>query len=153
MNLGGIIELLDVRIAMTPAAHSSSVDDDPFAYVGPAAGYVLGFSNGARIYHAGDTAAFSGMALIHRVHQPQLAMLPVGDHHTMMADEAAVAVDLLEIDRVIPMHYGVTPGSDSAPGRFRDALTAAGLGHVQTCELRPGETVDCDGAGALAGTR
>jgi len=149
MNLGGIIELCGVRIAMTPAAHSSSVDDDPFAYVGCAAGFVLGFSNGARIYHAGDTAAFSGLELIQRVHRPQVAMLPVGDHHTMMADEAAVAVDLLGVDRVIPMHYGVTPGSADAPRRFRDALTAAGLGQVRTCELRPGETVDCDGEGAL----
>jgi L-ascorbate metabolism protein UlaG (beta-lactamase superfamily) len=149
MNLGGIVELLGVRVAMTPAAHSSSVDDDPFAYVGPAAGFVLAFSNGARIYHAGDTAAFSGMELIHRVHRPQLAMLPIGDHHTMMADEAAVAVDLLQPDRVIPMHYGITPGSDSAPRRFRDALTAIGLGHVETSQLRPGETVDCDGTGRL----
>jgi L-ascorbate metabolism protein UlaG (beta-lactamase superfamily) len=149
MNLGGIIELLGVRIAMTPAAHSSSVDDDPFANVGPAAGFVLGFSNGARIYHAGDTAAFAGMELIHRVHRPQLAMLPVGDHHTMMADEAAVAVDLLQVNRVIPMHYGITPGSDSAPQRFRDALTASSLGHVEATQLRPGETVECDGEGNL----
>jgi L-ascorbate metabolism protein UlaG (beta-lactamase superfamily) len=149
MNLGGIIELSGVRVAMTPAAHSSSVDADPFANVGPAAGYVLGFSNGARLYHAGDTAAFSGMELIHRVHHPQLAMLPVGDHHTMMADEAAVAVELLRVDRVIPMHYGVTAGSETAPQRLRDALDGRGLGHVETSLLRAGETVDCDGAGNL----
>ena len=115
MNLGGIIELHGVTIAMTPAAHSSSVDEDPFAYVGPPAGFVLGFANGARVYHAGDTAAFAGMELIHRVHRPQLALLPVGDHHTMMADEAAVAAQLLHVDTVIPMHYGVTPGSADAP--------------------------------------
>jgi len=150
MNLGGIIDLCGVRIAMTPAAHSSSVDDDPFAYVGPAAGFVLGFSNGARIYHAGDTAAFSGMQLIHRVHQPQLAMLPIGDHHTMMADEAAVAVDLLGVHRVIPMHYGVTPGSESAPQRFRDALWAGGLSYVRASQLSPGETVDCDSDGNVS---
>jgi L-ascorbate metabolism protein UlaG (beta-lactamase superfamily) len=149
MNLGGIIELSGVRVAMTPAAHSSSVDDDPFANVGLAAGYVLGFSNGAGIYHAGDTAAFSGMELIHRVHHPQLAMLPIGDHHTMMADEAALAVQLLQVDRVIPMHYGVTPGSQIAPQRFRAALAAGGLGHVETSQLRPGETVDYDGVGNL----
>jgi L-ascorbate metabolism protein UlaG (beta-lactamase superfamily) len=149
MNLGGILELHGVTIAMTPAAHSSSVDDDPFAYVGPAAGFVLGFSNGARIYHAGDTAAFSGMELIHRVHRPQLALLPIGDHHTMMADEAAVAVELLHVDRVIPMHFGVTPGSDPAPQRFRAALTSRGLGHVETTQLHPGQTVRVDGDGVV----
>lgn len=149
MNLGGIIELLGVRIAMTPAAHSSSVDADPLANVGPAAGFVLAFSNGARIYHAGDTAAFAGMELIRRVHHPQLALLPIGDHHTMMADEAAVAADLLQPDCVIPMHYGVTPGSDGAPQKFRAALTAIGLGGIGTRQLCPGETVYCDGDGRV----
>jgi L-ascorbate metabolism protein UlaG (beta-lactamase superfamily) len=147
MNLGGIVELAGVTIAMTPAAHSSSVDDDPFANVGPAAGFVLGFSNGARIYHAGDTAAFAGMELIHRVHHPQLALLPVGDHHTMMADEAAVATELLRVDQVIPMHYGVTPGSEDAPHRYRAALDRRGLAHVRTTQLHPGQTVRVDEAG------
>jgi L-ascorbate metabolism protein UlaG (beta-lactamase superfamily) len=147
MNLGGIVELAGVTIAMTPAAHSSSVDDDPFANVGPAAGFVLGFTNGARIYHAGDTAAFAGMALIHRVHRPQLALLPVGDHHTMMADEAAVATDLLGVDAVIPMHYGVTPGSADAPHRFRAALDRHGLARIPTIHLHPGQTVRVDGTG------
>jgi L-ascorbate metabolism protein UlaG (beta-lactamase superfamily) len=149
MNLGGILELYGVSIAMTPAAHSSSVDDDPFAYVGPAAGFVLGFSNGARVYHAGDTAAFAGMELIHRVNDPQVALLPVGDHHTMMADEAAVAAELLHVDRVIPMHFGVTPGSEDAPERFRAALAKRGLAHVEARVLRPGETLRLDGAGAF----
>lgn len=149
MNLGGIVELAGVRIAMTPAAHSSSVDDDPFAHVGPPAGFVLAFSNGARIYHAGDTAAFGGMALIHRVHRPQLALLPIGDHHTMMAGEAAVAVDLLAVDQVIPMHYGVTPGSEQAPDRFQQALRAGNLDHVRSFPLEPGQTVRCDGTGTI----
>jgi L-ascorbate metabolism protein UlaG (beta-lactamase superfamily) len=149
MNLGGILRLDDVTIAMTPAAHSSSVDDDPFAYVGPAAGFVLGFSNGARVYHAGDTAAFAGMELIHRVHHPQLALLPVGDHHTMMADEAAVAAELLRVERVVPMHYGVTPGSEDAPERFRAALTARGLDHIESRRLRPGQTIRLDGEGRI----
>jgi L-ascorbate metabolism protein UlaG (beta-lactamase superfamily) len=149
MNLGGVLDRHGVTIAMTPAAHSSSVDDDPFANVGSPAGFVLGFSNGARVYHAGDTAAFSGMELIHRVHHPQLALLPIGDHHTMMAEEAAVAVDLLQVSRVIPMHYGVTPGSERAPARFREALTARGLGYIESIPLRPGQAVGIDGDGAV----
>jgi L-ascorbate metabolism protein UlaG (beta-lactamase superfamily) len=149
MNIGGIVEVCGVTVAMTAAAHSSSVDADPFAYVGPPAGFVLAFSNGARIYHAGDTAAFSGMELIHRVHRPHLAMLPIGDHHTMMAEEAAVATDLLKVDRVIPMHYGVTPGSDSAPAKYRRALDSSGLRHVETIQLTPGQTVACDHHGRV----
>lgn len=146
MNIGGIVDLHGVRVAMTPALHSSSVDEDPFAYVGLAAGFVLEFSDGTRIYHAGDTAAFAGMELIRRLHRPQLAMVPIGDHHTMMATEAAVATGLLGVDRVVPMHFGVSPGSADAPAAFRRALDDGGLGHVRTIELVPGQTIT---AGAL----
>jgi L-ascorbate metabolism protein UlaG (beta-lactamase superfamily) len=141
MNVGGVLELAGVTVTMTPAAHSSSVDEEPFAYVGLAVGFVVGFSNGCRLYHAGDTAAFGGMRLIHEVHKPDLAMLPIGDHHTMGPLEAAAATRLLNVGRVIPMHYGVTPGSADAPARFRDALNATGLGHVETVELKPGQHI------------
>ncbi len=139
MNLGGILELDDVRVTMTPAAHTSSVDDDPYAYVGVAAGFVVEFSDGARIYHAGDTAAFPGMQLIAEVCQPQLALLPMGDHHTMGPAEAAVAARLLDVPRVVPMHYGIAPGSERTPERFQAELDKLGLADVEMVEMRPGE--------------
>jgi L-ascorbate metabolism protein UlaG (beta-lactamase superfamily) len=141
MNVGGIVEFDGVTITMTPAAHSSSLEDEPHTYVGLAAGFVLEFSDGTRIYHAGDTAAFAGMELIHQIHQPELAMLPIGDHHTMGAVEAAHATRLLNVNHVIPMHYGVTPGSEHAPARYRRALDAIGLDHVQTLQMVPGQTI------------
>ncbi len=139
MNLGGILELDDVRVTMTPAAHTSSVDEDPYAYVGVAAGFVVEFSDGARIYHAGDTAAFPGMQLIAEVCQPQLALLPMGDHHTMGPAEAAVATRLLDVPRVVPMHYGIAPGSERTPERFQAELDKLGLADVEMVEMRPGE--------------
>ncbi len=144
MNIGGIVRLEGVTITMTPAAHSSSVDEEPFAYVGLAVGFVIGLSDGSRIYHAGDTAAFSGMDLIREVYRPQLAMLPIGDHHTMGPLEAAAATRLLGVGRVIPMHYGVTPGSETAPAAFRDALDSIGLRNVETLEMRPGDSMSLD---------
>jgi L-ascorbate metabolism protein UlaG (beta-lactamase superfamily) len=141
MNVGGIVRFDNVKITMTPAEHSSSVDADPFAYVGVAAGYVMEFSNGSRVYHAGDTAAFPGMELVSEVCRPDLALLPMGDHHTMGPDEAAVATRLLGVDRVIPMHYGIAPESRGVPGAFRRALDALGLDHVEMIELRPGQTI------------
>jgi L-ascorbate metabolism protein UlaG (beta-lactamase superfamily) len=144
MNIGGIVELEGVRITMTPAAHSSSVDDDPFAYVGLAAGFVVEFSDGSRVYHAGDTAAFAGMRLISTVHRPHLALLPIGDHHTMGPAEAAEATRLLGVEEVIPMHYGVTPGSEDAPTAYREALDAARLGAVRTFVMTPGQTATWD---------
>jgi L-ascorbate metabolism protein UlaG (beta-lactamase superfamily) len=141
MNLGGVLELAGVRVTMTPAAHTSSVDDDPFANVGVAAGFVVEFSDGARIYHAGDTAAFAGMALIAEAYRPDTALLPMGDHHTMAPAEAAIATRLLEVPRVIPMHYGIPPESRGAPGRFREALDDRGLNDVDMVEMTPGQTV------------
>jgi L-ascorbate metabolism protein UlaG (beta-lactamase superfamily) len=146
MNVGGIVDLEGVRITMTPAEHSSSVDDDPWAYVGVAAGFVLQFSNGSRIYHAGDTAAFPGMELIHEVYQPDLALLPMGDQHTMGPAEAAVATRLLKVGRVVPMHYGITAESRGVPAAFRDALDSLGLGDVEMIEMRPGQSISWGGS-------
>lgn len=144
MNLGGVLELEDVEVVMTPAAHSSSIDDEPEVNAGVAAGFVLGFSDGLRVYHAGDTAAFSGMALIGEVHRPDVALLPMGDHHTMGPVEAATATRLLGVRRVVPMHYGIEPGSDDVPQRFRAALDRLGLQDVEVLPLAPGETVTWD---------
>jgi L-ascorbate metabolism protein UlaG (beta-lactamase superfamily) len=141
MNIGGIIEMQGVKITMTHADHTSSVDEEPFAYVGVAAGYVLEFSNGFRIYHAGDTAAFPGMQLIHELYKPDVALLPIGDHHTMGPEEAAVATRLLQVRHVIPMHYGITPKSLATPAAFRNALTALGLTAVKVIEMQPGQTI------------
>jgi L-ascorbate metabolism protein UlaG (beta-lactamase superfamily) len=145
MNLGGIIEVAGVRVMMTPAAHTSSVDDEPFAYVGVAAGFVLEFSDGSRIYHAGDTAAFSGMELIHEVYRPDLALLPMGDHHTMGPLEAAVATRLLHVGHVVPMHYGIAPESREAPAAFRGALNSRGLDGVEVIEMTPGQSLSWGG--------
>jgi L-ascorbate metabolism protein UlaG (beta-lactamase superfamily) len=140
MNLGGILELEGVRITMTPAAHTSSVDEDPYANVGAAAGFVVEFSDGARIYHAGDTAAFAGMALIAEAYRPNLALLPMGDHHTMAPAEAAIATRLLDVPRVIPMHYGIAPESRRAPHDFQEALHNLRL-DVDMVEMTPGLTM------------
>jgi L-ascorbate metabolism protein UlaG (beta-lactamase superfamily) len=140
MNVGGILDVLGVQVVMTGASHTSSVDEDPFANVGVPAGYVLGFSNGRRIYHAGDTAAFDGMRVIHEVHAPDLALLPIGDHHTMGPREAAFSTGLLQVKHVVPMHYGL-PGSTGTPAALREGLAAFGLSDVEVIEMSPGETV------------
>jgi L-ascorbate metabolism protein UlaG (beta-lactamase superfamily) len=145
MNVGGVLRPLDdLEVTMTAAAHSSSVDDEPTAYVGVAAGYVLAFSDGARIYHAGDTAAFGGMQLIGQIHAPHLALLPMGDHHTMGPREAAFAARLLGSRQVVPMHYGIAAESRTAPAAFRAALDELGVEQVEVLEQQPGESLDWD---------
>src|SRR5918911_1306098 len=148
MNLGGVLELDGVEVIMTPAAHSSSIDDEPEVNAGVAAGFVLGFSDGLRVYHAGDTAAFPGMAIVGEVHRPGVALLPMGDHHTMGPAEAAVATRLLGVRRVVPMHYGIEPGSAGVPERFRAALDRIGLSSVEVIALQPGDVASWDAEGS-----
>jgi hypothetical protein len=50
---------------MTAAAHSSSIDEEPEVNAGVAAGFVLGFSDGLRVYQTPGIRPHSpGMALI-----------------------------------------------------------------------------------------
>jgi L-ascorbate metabolism protein UlaG (beta-lactamase superfamily) len=72
----------------------------------------------------------------------------MGDEHTMGPREAAVATRLLGVRRVVPMHYGITPGSDDVPRRFRAELDEIGLGSVEVLTLRPGDSTIWDAAGA-----
>jgi L-ascorbate metabolism protein UlaG (beta-lactamase superfamily) len=79
-----------------------------------------------------------------------VALLPMGDEHTMGPREAAVATRLLGVRRVVPMHYGIAAGSDDAPQRFRAALDDLGLDDVEVLTLRPGDATAWDATrGAL----
>jgi L-ascorbate metabolism protein UlaG (beta-lactamase superfamily) len=140
MNVGGIARPAGVGVTMTQAVHSSSVDEEPTAYVGVAAGYVVELSDGPRIYHPGDTAAFEGMRIIRAVHRPDVALLRIGDHHTMGPEEAAFAAGLLGARHVIPMHYGL-PGTTGTPAALRDAVARLGLRGVEVLEMTPGQTI------------
>ena len=49
------------------------------------------------------------MQLIGRIYEPDVAMLPIGDHYTMGPREAAVALELLGAKRCVPCHWGTFP--------------------------------------------
>src|SRR5207249_6987173 len=57
------------------------------------------FSNGVKLYHAGDTAVFGDMQIIRDLYTPSIAMLPIGDHYTMGPREAAYASKLRSEER------------------------------------------------------
>ena len=59
MNKGGTVDLGFVKLTMTHALHSSSIQDgENILYGGEAAGYILTLKDGRRAYFAGDTAVF-----------------------------------------------------------------------------------------------
>lgn len=141
MNKGGTVEAAGCRVHMVHAVHSCGITDgDRIVYGGEAAGYVLELPGGYRIYHAGDTAVFSDMALIGKLLKPDLALLPIGDHYTMGPRSAAEAVRLLGVKTVVPMHFGTFPVLTGTPDDLRrEASDVAGL---EVVDLEPGGSIE-----------
>jgi len=135
MNKGGTSEVEGLRITLTNAHHSSSgFEDGRFVYLGESCGLVIEAENGTKLYFAGDTCVFGDMQLIGRIYEPDVAILPIGDHFTMGPKEAAVALELLGVKRCIPSHYGTFPVLTGTPETLRE------LTGVEIVELQPGET-------------
>ncbi len=105
INMGGGIDLGFGRVSLHPAWHSSSLPDGSY---GGMPGGLLIQAEGRSVYHAGDTALFSDLALVGR-RGLDLAFVPIGDHFTMGPDDALEAVRLLAPKRVVPVHYDTFP--------------------------------------------
>lgn len=136
MNLGGTVQLDDVAATMVEAKHSAGAQDDTGThYVGVAAGYVLSITGGPVLYHAGDTSVFGDMKLIGDLYHPTIAMLPIGGHFTMGPKEAALAVNLLGSQVVLPIHFGTFPPLTGTP----DALAELVPPNVEVVRWSPGE--------------
>ena len=73
MNKGGTQTFDDIKVTMVHADHSCGIQDgDQLIYGGEACGYVIEFSNGLKIYHAGDTNVFGDMRIIHELYAPDM---------------------------------------------------------------------------------
>ncbi len=144
MNKGGTVEAAGLRVTMTSADHSAG-DWNAAAgvplYLGEPAGFIVEVENGFRFYHAGDTNVFGDMRFIGELYRPDLAILPIGGHYTMGPREAALAVELLGVKHVLPIHYGTFPILAGTPTELRTELAARGLTDVAVHELEPGGTL------------
>jgi len=135
MNTGGTIEREGVRYAMVPAFHSSALIQDGMPVtMGDPAGFVIQ-TEGTSIYHTGDTALFSDMALIQRVYRPKVGLVCIGDRFTMGPDTAAIACnEFLDLELIVPIHWGTFGLLSGQPDDFKRRVTR-GRVHVAT----PGE--------------
>lgn len=95
------------------------------------------FEDDFRIYHAGDTAVFSDMALIGELYEPDLALLPIGDFYTMGPRDAAKACELLRVPLVLPMHWGTFAALPGKPEALREELAKRRLA-VEVVEVSTG---------------
>jgi L-ascorbate metabolism protein UlaG (beta-lactamase superfamily) len=133
-NLGGTAEFDWGSVRLTPAWHTSTT---PKGTVSTPAGLVIEFGD-KRIYHLGDTALFSDLALPkHRGHL-DVALMCIGGHYTMDRFDAVVAAELVGADQVIPCHYDTFPAIETDAQAFKTDVQNAGYAEVVV--LEPGET-------------
>jgi L-ascorbate metabolism protein UlaG (beta-lactamase superfamily) len=135
MNKGGTLDVEGVKFTMTNAVHSSGFGPTR-EYLGEPAGFVIEFENGTRVYFAGDTAVHADMQLIGRIYEPEVAVLPVGDHFTMGPREAAVAVELLGVRRMLPCHWGTFDALTGTPEECKRLVS-----ECEVISAQPGDTV------------
>jgi L-ascorbate metabolism protein UlaG (beta-lactamase superfamily) len=128
MNTGGTTDQGGFTVTLVRADHSSGefVDGNP-VYLGNPCGVVIKASGEPTIYHMGDTDIFSDMGLIAELHQPEIAMVPIGDRFTMGAVTAALAVKrYFKLKVAIPCHYASFP----MLAQNADGFIAAMQGHA-----------------------
>jgi L-ascorbate metabolism protein UlaG (beta-lactamase superfamily) len=134
-NKGGTVEVDGVTFTLTNAFHSSSTPDG--TYAGEACGYVIRPESGITLYFSGDTCVFGDMQLIGRIYSPDVAILPVGDHYTMGPREAAVALELLGVQRCVPSHWGTFPVMTGTPQKLQELAPPGTIVEL----LEPGDSV------------
>lgn len=123
MNIGGSIDYDDLTITMVNALHSSAIVEDGVPVtMGDPAGIVIKSSE-KTVYHAGDTDVFSDMALIQRLHQPKIGLIPIGDRFTMGPETAALACnEFLNLETIIPIHWGTFDLLTGDPETFKSLV-------------------------------
>ena len=118
MNKGGTVEARGLRVTMVHAEHSVATCTRAAASRSTWASRSASswsWRTACRIYYAGDTDVFGDMALIREFHRPDIAFLPIGGHFTMGPWQAAMAVELLGVKTVVPIHWGTFPSSPARP--------------------------------------
>jgi L-ascorbate metabolism protein UlaG (beta-lactamase superfamily) len=144
MNKGGTLAVGDLAVTMVGADHSAgdwNAAGETTLYLGEPAGFVVRLESGDTIYHAGDTNVFGDMRLIGELYRPSLALLPIGGHFTMGPREAAMAVELLGVDAVAPIHWGTFPLLAGTPAALRHELDERGLRGVVVHDWEPGGSI------------
>jgi len=140
ISKGGSQRVGDFHVTMTHAFHSNSIEEDgKRIYAGEPGGYIVRLPGPVTLYHAGDTAVFGDMKLIGEMYKPQVALLPIGDIFTMGPKEAAMAIRLLGVKHVIPMHYATFPLLTGTPEALRKETK--GIKGLEIHAIQPGETL------------
>ena len=102
MNHGGSWNFDFGKVKFVQAIHSSSFPDG--TYGGNPGGFVIEGEH-KNIYIAGDTALTFDMQLIPLRTNLDLAILPIGNNFTMDVEDAIIASDFVECEKVLGYHF------------------------------------------------
>lgn len=125
MNIGGSVTYKGVKFTMVDATHTSSIDFyEDLIPAGSASGFIIELENGRKIYHAGDTGLFGDMEkVIGKIYEPDIALIPIGDTFTMGLYDAAIAINWIRPEIVIPMHYNTFPAIEQDTNLFNQIVS------------------------------
>ncbi len=98
------------------------------------AGLVIN-AGGKTIYHLGDPALFSDLALPGQRDALDLAIIPIGGHYTMDRHDAVRAARIVGAPHVIPCHFDTFPPIQTDSAAFAADAETAG---VRATVLAPG---------------
>jgi L-ascorbate metabolism protein UlaG (beta-lactamase superfamily) len=102
MNHGGSWKFDFGSVKFVHAVHSSSFPDG--SYGGNPGGFVIEGEH-KNIYISGDTALTMDMKLIPMRTKLDLAILPIGNNFTMDVEDAIIAADFVECDKILGVHF------------------------------------------------
>lgn len=124
MNTGGKLTLDGFTFKIVNAVHSSMLPDQ--TYGGNPMGFVF-WNEETCFYYSGDTALTMDMKLI-PLTCPKLdfALLSVGDYFTMGYEDAVIAADFIQCDKIVGCHYDSFPPIQIDHAAAKAAFNAAG---------------------------
>jgi L-ascorbate metabolism protein UlaG (beta-lactamase superfamily) len=122
MNHGGSWKFDFGKVKYVSAIHSSSFPDG--TYAGNPGGFVIEGEH-KNIYIAGDTALTMDMKLIPMRVKLDLAIMPIGNCFTMDVEDAIMAADFVDCDKILGCHFDtfgyIVVDHDDAKKKFFDA--------------------------------
>jgi L-ascorbate metabolism protein UlaG (beta-lactamase superfamily) len=130
MNVGGTVVANGVSVSLVPAFHTGGLG-------GTATGAVVEF-DGKTVYHAGDTGLSMEMQLTGEMYRPDIGFLPIDGRFNMTPKLAAKAVELLNIKKIVPIHYDTFPMVKSSPEEFKKLAGDKS----EIIILKPGESIE-----------
>jgi L-ascorbate metabolism protein UlaG (beta-lactamase superfamily) len=134
-TMGGTVVFDWGSVKLVPAWHTSTT---PKGTVNVPAGLIVKMG-GKTIYHLGDTALFSDLALnAQSAGGVDVALVCIGGHYTMDRHDAVQAAKLIGAAQVIPCHYDTFPPIRTDAQAFKADVEAQGASQVIV--LAPGET-------------